>query len=56
MNDQRSADALRSLSGSITVRDGGKLYIQVRQCPPPKIRSSDETDGGGLIDQEILKV
>ena len=56
MSDKHSANALRSLSGSITVRDGAKLYIQVRPCPPPKITSSDQIDGGGLIDQEVLKV
>ncbi|CAB4010564.1 nuclear RNA export factor 1-like isoform X2, partial [Paramuricea clavata] len=55
VNDQRSADALRRISGKVTVRDGSKLYIQVRQCPPPKITSSDQTDGGSSIDQEVLK-
>lgn len=56
MSDQYAADSLRSLSGKITVRDGSKLYIQVRQCPPPKITSSDQTDGSDLIDKEILTV
>lgn len=57
VNDQRSANALRSLSGSITVRDGSKLFIQARPCPPPKITSTDCTDGGGgSINQDVLKV
>ena len=56
MNEKRSADALRSLSGQITVRDGSRLFINVRQCPPPKITKSDQTDGGDSVNHEVLKV
>ena len=65
VNEQRAANALRSLNGLITVRDGSKLYINVRQCPPPKITGTDYADGGGggggggsggSINEDVLKV
>ncbi|XP_046848887.1 nuclear RNA export factor 1-like [Xenia sp. Carnegie-2017] len=55
VNDQRSATALRSISGTIMVRDGSKLLLHVRPCKPPNITGLDEPDGEESIDPEVLK-
>lgn len=55
MNDKHTAEALQALSGTITVRDGSKLLVHVRQCGPPKITTSLNTDSSS-IDEDVLKV